>query len=227
MVVRIAGYAYQAGFGGHFHNDNSIALFRDIPGLVIASPSNGPDAAAMMRTCVASAQVDGTVSVYLEPIALYHTRDLHEEGDGLYAAPYEADGEHVPLGVGKTYGDGEDLTIISFANGVRMSRRVMKRLEAKGIRARVLDMRWIAPMPTEDLLREAMATGRVLVVDETRRSGGVSEGVFSALIDMGFTGAMARVAAEDSFIPLGPAADHVLVTEDGIETAALDLVSHD
>ena len=227
MVVRIAGYAYQAGFGGHFHNDNSIALFRDIPGLIIASPSNGPDAASMMRTCVASARVDGSVSVFLEPIALYHTRDLHDEGDGLYAAPYDPVGEHIPLGVGRTYGDGQDLTIISFANGVRMSRRVSKRLEARGVRARVLDMRWISPMPTEDLLREAMATGRVLVVDETRRSGGVSEGVFAALIDHGFSGPMARVAAQDTFIPLGPAADLVLVTEAEIEAAALDLVGHD
>ncbi len=227
MVVRIAGYAYQAGFGGHFHNDNSISLFRDIPGLIIASPSNGPDAAAMMRTCVATAQIDGSVSVFLEPIALYHTRDLHEEGDGLYAAPYDPAGEEAPLGVGKTYGEGEDLTLVSFANGVRMSRRVMCRLEAKGIRARVLDLRWIAPLPTEDLLREAMATGRVLVVDETRRSGGVSEGVFAALIDMGYTGAMARIAAEDTFIPLGPAADLVLVTEEDIEAAALELMAHD
>jgi 2-oxoisovalerate dehydrogenase E1 component len=227
MVVRIAGYAYQAGFGGHFHNDNSISLFRDIPGLIIASPSNGPDAAAMMRTCVAAAHVDGSVSVFLEPIALYHTRDLHEEGDGLYAAPYDPRGEEAPLGVGKTYGDGEDLTLVSFANGVRMSRRVMRRLESKGIRARVLDLRWIAPLPAEDLLREAMATGRVLVVDETRRSGGVSEGVFAALIDMGYAGAMARVAAEDTFIPLGPAADLVLVTEDDIEAAALELLAHD
>lgn len=227
MVVRIAGYAYQAGFGGHFHNDNSIALFRDIPGLIIASPSNGPDAAAMMRTCIASARVDGSVSVFLEPIALYHTRDLHEEGDGLYAAPYDPNGAEVPLGVGQTYGDGADLTLVSFANGVRMSRRVMRRLEAQGIRARVLDLRWIAPLPAEDLLREAAATGRVLVVDETRRSGGVSEGVFAALIDMGFKGAMSRVAAEDTFIPLGPAADLVLVTEDDIEAAALELMARD
>ncbi|MBV1857325.1 MAG: hypothetical protein KUG77_02860, partial [Nannocystaceae bacterium] len=227
MVVRIAGYAYQAGFGGHFHNDNSIALFRDIPGLIIASPSNGPDAAAMMRTCIASARVDGSVSVFLEPIALYHTRDLHEEGDGLYAAPYDPNGVEVPLGVGSTHGDGGDLTIVSFANGVRMSRRVMRRLEAQGIRARVLDLRWIAPLPTEDLLREANATGRVLVVDETRRSGGVSEGVFAALIDMGFKGALSRIAAEDTFIPLGPAADLVLVTEEDIEAAALALMSRD
>lgn len=223
MVVRIAGYAYQAGFGGHFHNDNSIALLRDIPGLIIASPSNGPDAAAMMRTCVAAARVDGAVSAFLEPIALYHTRDLHEPEDGLYAAPYDPVGEHVALGSGKTYGDGEDITLVSFANGVRMSRRVMRRLEAQGVRARVLDLRWIAPLPTEDLLREANATGKVLVVDETRRSGGVSEGVFSELIDNGYRGALARVAAQDTFIPLGPAADHVLISEQDIEAAALEL----
>ena len=51
MVVRIAGYGYQKGFGGHFHNDNAVGALRDIPGLVIASPSRPDDAAAMMRTC--------------------------------------------------------------------------------------------------------------------------------------------------------------------------------
>ncbi len=45
MVVRIAGYGYQKGFGGHFHNDNSIAAIRDIPGVVIASPARPDDAA--------------------------------------------------------------------------------------------------------------------------------------------------------------------------------------
>ena len=86
MVVRIAGYGYQKGFGGHFHNDDSVAVLRDIPGLVIASPARPDDAAAMLRTCVAAAKVDGSVCAFLEPIALYHTRDLYEEGDGLWLA---------------------------------------------------------------------------------------------------------------------------------------------
>ena len=80
MVVRVAGLAYQKGFGGHFHNDNAVAVLRDIPGLVVASPGRPADAAAMLRTCVAAADTDGTVSVFLEPIALYHTRDLHDVG---------------------------------------------------------------------------------------------------------------------------------------------------
>lgn len=37
-VLRVAGYGYQRGFGGHFHNDNSVAALLDIPGIVVASP---------------------------------------------------------------------------------------------------------------------------------------------------------------------------------------------
>ncbi|WP_232241226.1 alpha-ketoacid dehydrogenase subunit beta [Kutzneria sp. 744] len=223
MVVRIAGYGYQKGFGGHFHNDNAIAALRDIPGLVIASPSRPDDAAAMLRTCVAAADVDGTLSVFLEPIALYHTRDLHDDGDGGWLAP--APSEHVPIGRGRTYGDGTDLTLVTFGNGVRMSLRVARRLAAEGVAARVLDLRWLAPLPLDDLLREAAATGRVLVVDETRRTGGVSEGVIAALSDGGFTGIVQRVASEDSFIPLGEAARTVLLSEESIHDAAISLAA--
>src|SRR5204862_5768779 len=50
MVVRVAGLAYQSGFGGHFHNDNAVAVLRDIPGLVVATPARAEDAAPMLRT---------------------------------------------------------------------------------------------------------------------------------------------------------------------------------
>ena len=195
-------------------------MLRDIPGIVIASPGRPDDAAAMLRTCLDSARVDGSVCVFLEPIALYHTRDLHEDGDEGWLAP--AAGE-APLGAARTYGDGGDLTLVSWANGLRMSLRVARRLEAQGVRARVVDLRWLAPLPLDDLLREAAATGRVLVVDETRRTGGVSEGVVASLVDAGFDGRLARVASKDSFIPLGDASSLVLLSEAEIEQAALAL----
>ncbi len=224
MVVRIAGYAYQRGFGGHFHNDNGLGVLRDVPGIVVASPSRPDDAAAMLRTCVASAAVDGSVCVFVEPIALYHERDLLTEGDDRWLAPYPPHEEHVPLGRARVHGDGSDLTIVTFANGVRMSLRVADRLREKGVGVRVVDLRWLAPLPVEDVLREAAATGRVLVVDETRHAGGVGEGVVTALVEGGFTGMISRVAAADSFVPLGAAANLVLVQEDEIEEAALRLV---
>jgi 2-oxoisovalerate dehydrogenase E1 component len=224
MVLRVAGYGYQKGFGGHFHNDNAVGVLRDIPGLIIASPARPDDAAAMLRTCLAAAAADGSVCVFLEPIALYHTRDLHDDGDSGWLAPYPPPDAHVPAGQARRYGDGRDLTVVTFGNGLRMSLRVARRLAARGIGVRVVDLRWLAPLPVGDVLREAEATGRVLVVDETRRAGGVSEGVVTALVDAGYRGRVARVTSEDSFVPLGPAANAVLLDEPTIEKAAVDLV---
>ncbi|MFI6329261.1 thiamine pyrophosphate-dependent enzyme [Micromonospora chersina] len=231
MVVRVAGLAYQEGFGGHFHNDNSVAVLRDVPGLVIAVPARPDDAAPMLRTCLAAAAVDGAVSVFLEPIALYHTRDLYSDGDGEWLAEYAEPGawaaRHVPIGRARVYGVGsaEDLTIITFGNGVRMSLRAAATLADEGIGSRVVDLRWLAPLPVADIIREASATGRVLVVDETRRSGGVGEGVIAALVDGGYVGTARRVAGLDSFVPLGPAARQVLVSEEAITQGARTLLA--
>jgi 2-oxoisovalerate dehydrogenase E1 component len=64
----------------------------------------------------------------------------------------------------------------------------------------------------------------VLVVDETRRTGGVSDGVVTALADAGYAGPITRVTSQDSFVPLGPAANTVLLDEPTIEKAAVGLL---
>lgn len=153
----------------------------------------------------------------VEPIALYHARDLHGPDDGAwlwpYAAPERWSDEHIEIGRARTHGSGRHLTIVTFGNGLPMSLRVAKRLGAAGVAVRVLDLRWLAPLPVADLVREAGASGHVLVVDETRCSAGISEAVITALVDSGYPGRLARICSADSFIPLGPAASHVLLGE--------------
>jgi len=229
LVVRIAGYGYQQGFGGHFHNDNGIAVLRDIPGLVIASPAHPADAPAMLRSCVAAAVEDGTVSVFLEPIARYHTRDLHGPGDEFWTAPYAPPAawvhEHVPIGAPVVAREGDDVLIVTWGNGRYLSERVAARLAPDGIGCRILDVRWLAPLPLHEIVRHAESVGRVLVVDETRRTGGVGEAVLAGLAESGFVGRVRRVAGLDSFVPLGDASRLVLVSEDDIEAAARALVA--
>jgi 2-oxoisovalerate dehydrogenase E1 component len=224
LVVRIAGLAYQKGFGGHFHNDNGVAVLRDIPGLVIASPGHPSDAAPMLRSCVAAAVTDGSVSAFLEPIALYHTRDLHEPGDGVWTAPYAPPSEwadqHIPIGEGRLVRQGDHVLIVTWANGLFLSLRAAKQLAGQGISCRVFDLRWLAPLPIAQVLTHANEVGNVLIVDETRHSGGVGEGVVTGLVEAGFSGPISRVAARDTFIPLGDAANLVLVSEDDIVAAA-------
>jgi 2-oxoisovalerate dehydrogenase E1 component len=223
MVVRVAGLAYQKGFGGHFHNDNGVAVLRDIPGLVVAVPSRPEDAAPMLRACLAAAVEQGQVSVFLEPIALYHERDLHEPGDRGWLGAYSPDAV-VPIGSARLHGRGDDLTIITFGNGVRMSLRVARRLAADGIAAQVLDLRWIAPLRLENVVEAVSSSSRILVVDETRHAGGVGEGVLAMLVEGGYPGRLGRVASRDSFVPLGDAANLVLLGEEEIESAARKLV---
>jgi 2-oxoisovalerate dehydrogenase E1 component len=168
--------------------------------------------------------VNGRVSIFLEPIALYMTKDLHQNGDGLWSFAYPPPEHAVPIGSARTWGNGGQLTIISYANGLWMSLRVAERLKARGIHCRVVDLRWLNPLPVADLLREARATGRVLIVDECRVTGGMAEGVIAALVDSGSALRIRRIAGRDTYIPLGDAANRVLVQEEDIWTAALALV---
>ncbi len=223
MVVRVAGLGYQKGFGGHFHNDNSLAVLRDIPGLLVAVPSRGDDAVKMLRTCLAAAKVDGRVAAFVEPIALYPEHDL-EPGDGAWCFPLPAAGDAIDVGEVGVYGEaGAELVVLTYGNGVRRSLRVQSRLARRGVGAKVVDLRWLAPLPEEAIRREASGARAVLVVDECRRSGNVSEAIAACLLEDP-PRRFARVTAPDSFIPLADAANLVLPQEDEIEAAALRLV---
>ncbi|SEL21790.1 branched-chain alpha-keto acid dehydrogenase E1 component [Colwellia chukchiensis] len=226
MVVRIAGLAYQKGFGGHFHNDNSFAVFRDIPGLIIACPSNGADAVEMLRTSVRLAQEQQRMVIFLEPIALYMTKDLHQEGDGLWTHEYQppamADSS-IDLGV-KVSGTGKQVCILTYGNGNYLSRQAQAKLAAQGIEVRVVDLRWLAPLDEQGILAQVNACEQVLIVDECRETGSISEALVTLLHEQStLTAKVKRVTASDSFIPLGAAAYQVLPSVDDIIAAAKEL----
>ena len=226
-IIRIAGLGYQKGFGGHFHNDNSLAIFRDIPGLVLACPSNGADAVEMLRECVRLAREEQRVIVFVEPIALYMTRDLHEEGDALWTAAYAAPGKAKPVRLGEpaVHGDGTDLAIVSYANGYYLSRQAERILRDRhGLNARVIDLRWLAPLNEEGLIDAVAGCERVLIVDECRKTGSQSEALMALFAERAPGVPARRIAAEDSFIPLGRAATLTLPSRDSIVAAAVEMV---
>jgi len=227
MVIRIAALGYQKGFGGHFHNDNSFAVLRDIPGIVIACPSNGHDAVRMLRTAVDYAQRQKRVVIFLEPIALYMTRDLYQPGDGLLLDVYAGPDDDDSMAVGDIHidGDGEDLCILSYANGYYLSRKVAQQLKTQhSINCRVVDLRWLAPLNTHAILQALAPCKRVLIVDECRPAGSLSEALSTLLAEHHVPVPWARITAEDCFIPIGAAANLVLPSVASITAAALALL---
>jgi len=241
MVLRIAGLAYQKGFGGHFHNDNSIAIFRDIPGVIVAVPSNGADAVKMLRSCVRTAETEGRVVIFIEPIALYMTKDLHMEGDKEWSFTYpELTGENqveneISVGEFGVYGDGQDVLIITYGNGYFYSRQAEKELREKlQVKCQVIDLRWIAPINWVALMEVVNRYRRVCIVDECRKTGSLSEQLVAGIVErtsstydkssLNSTPKIKVVAAEDCFIPLGVAAAAGLPKKAEIIAGILELI---
>ncbi|UTW12901.1 dehydrogenase E1 component subunit alpha/beta [Marinobacterium rhizophilum] len=227
MVIRIAGLGYQKGFGGHFHNDNSLAVFRDIPGLILACPSNGRDAVEMLREAVRLAREEARVVVFIEPIALYMARDFLEVGDARWSFSYvpAARSTPIPLGHIGLEGEGRELAIISYGNGYYLSRQAAHDLAAQGIALRLIDLRWLVPLPADAILDAVRDCETVLIVDECRSSGSTSEALVTLLVErLKNPPRLKRLCAQDSFIALGPAATATLPSRAAIREAALALL---
>jgi len=230
MMVRIAGLGYQKGFGGHFHNDNSIAALRDIPGLIVACPSRGDDAVKMMRSLLALSKVNGRVSIFLEPIALYMRKDLYAEGDGLWNTAYPPPGESIAIGEPNFYhAKAQDALIITYGNGVPMSLQAAQMArEATGKATRVMDLRWLQPLNSTAIAEAASRFDKVLIVDEGRESAALSEGIISAIVEKSEDGQklprIERITGLDSFTPLGDASALVLPSVEAISRKLINLL---
>lgn len=215
MVIRIASWAYQKGFGGHFHNDNAIGVLKDIPGIFVASPSRGDDAVLMLREAVSLAQSQGKIVFFLEPIALYMEKDLYVEGDAKWCFPYPSLETQAAPGALRPrvyHKDAKQLVIFTYANGAWMSLRAARNClgsEAEN-RIKIVDLRWLKPLAVADILAEARGMQSILIVDEARKGGGLGEDLIAILTQNHIDAPIELIAAKDSYIPLGPAAAKVL-----------------
>ena len=226
MVVRIPSLGYQKGFGGHFHNDNAIGFLREIPGIVIAVPSTPRDAALLLRQCVRLAFKEQRVVIFLEPIALYMTKDLFNAGDGLALNTYPDISESLPFGeMGIEEESISDTVIISYGNGMHLSRQAASILKQQyKVHVKLIDLRWLAPLNTEMLAREIQSKSKILIVDEGRRTGSLSETLTTWIIENIFPlPKISRLTGEDCFVPLGTAWEAILPSCDNIVESILAL----
>lgn len=224
MVVRIAGLGYQKGFGGHFHNDNALAVLRDIPGLLVACPSDGKSAVGLLQEAVRLADEEQRVVVIIEPIARYHSRDLLTEGDLLACQSDPGPEYRLPRGRFRECRAGADLAVITYGNGVPLSLQAAERLASENLSVRVIDLCWLTEIDHAALCQAVQDCGAVLIVDECRRQGSISEELVTELGELGIArNRLDRVTALDSFIALGEAATATLPAVEDILRHLRDL----
>ena len=225
MVLRIPGLAYQKGFGGHFHNDNSLAVFRDLPGIIVACPSNGIDAVKMIRRAVFEAYKNSRITVFIEPIALYMVKDLYKPKDRKWSFKYPDLNEEISIGEFAVHGQGSSLTIISYGNGFYLSMKARVEIEkALNRKIKIIDLRWLSDINILHLLKSIGKCSKILIVDECRKNGCYGEGLVSDIFMATKKPLKIKLhAAENSFIPLGKAATVTLPSKQSIIDHAIEL----
>ena len=126
------------------------------------------------------------------------------------------------------YGEGEEVCILSYGNGYYLSRQAEVELAAKGIACRVVDLRWLAPLDEQGIIAHVSACKNVLIVDECRETGSISEAIMTLITENNLTSSerkIKRLCAKDSFIPLGKAAYQVLPSKQEIIDLVFEMTS--
>jgi len=204
---------------GPYHSQNTEPWFYRTPGLKIVAPSTPSDARALMAAAVA----DPDPVLYYEHIALYRDPRIKQAlGDTAPGA--------LPIGHAALRRAGDDLAIISYGAYVHTALSIADRLAADGIEASVLDLRTIAPLDRETVLRVARHCSKVLIVHEDSRTGGIGESVAAIVQEEAFEWLDAPVrviGALDTPVPYSPPLEEFFLPgEQEIERAARLLAAY-
>jgi 2-oxoisovalerate dehydrogenase E1 component beta subunit len=192
MVVRLptGGYIH----GGPYHSASPEAWFFHVPGLKIVAPSTPYDAKGLMRAAIR----DNNPVVFLEFKYLYR----RIKGD-VPDHPYT-----VEIGKGALRRPGSDLTVITYGSTVHFSLEAAETLSREdGVEAMVLDLRSLAPLDRELILKASRETGKVLIVHEDNLTGGIGGEIAALIADEAFSSLDApvrRVGALDTPVPFSP-----------------------
>jgi pyruvate/2-oxoglutarate/acetoin dehydrogenase E1 component len=175
MVIRCTFGGYKQGAGAFWHSESNMGTWLNIPGLLIATPSNSYDAAGLLKTAWAC---DDPV-LFCESVALYNRRDWEGVPMETEVPPID---ELIPFGVAKVYDEqNTDVGIITYSATVQMSRKASEVLKEKGINVRIVDLRTLRPLDEATILKTAKECGKVLVITEDRFPGGVGATIASVI----------------------------------------------
>ena len=153
------------------HSESNEALFAHTPGLLVACPSSGPDASAMLGYAVAA----GSPVIFYEPKRLYWQRRLQDRGRQNGAGPTGA----------RVVRPGTDITVAGYGAVLEDVLAAAQSLSAT-IDVEVIDLRWIAPLDVDAVLASVARTGRLLAVHEAVEFCGVGAELVAAVVERGW-----------------------------------------
>ena len=197
--------------GPTHHGMFDLVYTRMIPNMRVIAPSDEAELAAALHTALA---LGG-------PFAIRYPRGSAE---GV-AVPEEP--PMLPVGVSRLLREGDDVAILAFGCMASRALKAARLLAARGIEARVVDMRWVKPMD-EEAIRDACDTRLIVTVEAGVIAGGAGEGVCGYLAEMGLDSPVRMLGVPDVFVPQGRAdllSEDLGLSPEGIANAILETLA--
>ncbi|MGH9639525.1 MAG: alpha-ketoacid dehydrogenase subunit beta [Bryobacteraceae bacterium] len=214
MVIR--GPSGGGVHGGPFHSANPEMYFVHTPGLKVVYPSTAYDAKGLLKSAIR----DNNPVLFFEHKYLY--RRVKEQ---LPASEYT-----VPIGKAAVRREGRDLTIISYAAAAHTALDAAQLLAKEGIDAEVIDLRTLLPLDREAIVNSVKKTGKLLIVHEDTRTGGIAGEIAAIVCEDAFghlDGPIARVTALDTPVPYSPPLEeYFLPSIEKVAAAARELAQY-
>jgi pyruvate/2-oxoglutarate/acetoin dehydrogenase E1 component len=174
---------------GPTHSQSLESWFLHVPGLNVILPSTPYDAKGLLKTALRS----GQPTLYIEHKLLYGSRGKIPEDDYT-----------VPLGTPVVIREGNDVTVVAYSYLVTQALAVATELHGEGIEAEVFDLRTLAPLGIEAVVDSVKKTGRVVLIEEGNKTGGVGAEIGSQIMEHAYEyldAPIVRVAADDTPVP--------------------------
>jgi 2-oxoisovalerate dehydrogenase E1 component beta subunit len=214
MVIR--GPAGGGVHAGPYHSGNVESYFVSTPGLKIVQPATAADARGMIR---ASIRDDDPV-LFFEHKLLY--RRIKEDLAGT--------DEIVPLGKAAVRRQGDDLTIITYGAMMYTALDAAAALDADGVATTVVDLRTLLPLDRETILQAAARSGKVILLHEATRTGGLGGELAAIIAEEAFEyldGPIVRITSPDTPVPYSPPLEDAFLPDVGrVVTAARKLLDY-
>jgi pyruvate/2-oxoglutarate/acetoin dehydrogenase E1 component len=212
LVIRTQGGGGVSA--GPQHSQSLEAWYAHIPGLIVVMPSTPHDAKGLLKSSIR----DDNPVVFIEHKGLYGSKGPVPEEEYL-----------VPLGKAEVKREGKDVTVVAISRSVLHALEAAEILKKTGIDIEVIDPRTIKPIDEETILHSVEKTGRLMIVHEACKTGGIGAEIAAIVAEKGIDfldAPIRRVAALDTPIPFGLRLESfVLPNVEDIVACAKELVS--
>lgn len=197
------------------HSDSLEALFMHTPGLKVVIPSNPYDAKGLLISAIR----ENDPVLFFEPMKLYRS----------FRAEVPEEVYTIPIGKAAVIKEGEDATVVTYGGTVPMVQKVAEQFQQKGIDLEVIDLRTISPIDIDTIKESVEKTGRLLIVHEAVKTGGVGAEIIALLnenIFYSLAAPIVRVTGYDTPYPVQTVEDDWLPNEQRINEGLEKLLAY-